>query len=454
MSDGGKRYPAGEVRDDFVPKEAYYARDFAELEADRLWPFVWQVACRLEEIPQVGDFVIYDIVDESILVVRTGEDSVRAFHNVCPHRGRRLADRCGSVERFTCPFHGWQFALDGRNVRVVDREDWAGCLDDEDIRLSEVRCDHWGGFVFVNMDADAEPLADFLAPLPEYCARFEFEKLRFRWYKTVVIPANWKTVLGFFNEFYHVQQAHPQLLEFTNDYSRSGGFGRHSQIWFDAEGAMPFSRSPRLPKAPEPPMKEHIVAFAEHYNVALKAMLSERNYAAAMRVRDEVPADTPPLETLARWVEFQVEAAIADGAGWPGELTPDYIERSGLDWHVFPNTIFLHGMVDGVLWYRMRPNGRDPESSLFDIWSLVRYAPGKEPPLEREFHTDWRDGDFGLIFQQDFVNIPEVQKGYRSRGFRGERTNPVQERAISNFHRVLRRFLADPYDKPPVDRPR
>ena len=106
--------------------------------------------------------------------------------------------------------------------------------------------------------------------------------------------------------------------------------------------------------------------------------------------------------------------------------------------------------VDGVLWYRVRPNGHDPESCIFDIWSLVRYGPSQEPPLEREFYEDWRDGEWGLIFKQDFENISEVQKGFKSRGFKGERTNPVQERSISHFHRVLRQFLQDPYDKPPV----
>ncbi|MDA0339726.1 MAG: aromatic ring-hydroxylating dioxygenase subunit alpha [Proteobacteria bacterium] len=454
MIDGLTHYPVEEVRDDYVPKEPYFAKDFEALEAEKLWPFVWQIACRLEEIPEVGDYVTYDIVDDSVVVVRTAEDEIKAYHNVCPHRGRRLADGCGTVRQFVCPFHGWRYGLDGQNIKVIDKGDWGGCLDKEDIRLSDVKCDQWGGFVFINMDPDAESLIEFLAPMAEYCKKFEFEKLRYRWYKTVVMQANWKTVLGFFNEFYHVQQAHPQLLEFTNDYSKSGEFGRHAQMWFEADGAMPFSRSPRLPPRPEPPMKEHIVAFAEHYNAELRAMVTERNYAAAMRVRDEVSAETPPLETLAKWGEFHMEAAAADGSGWPVELTPGDIERSGLDWHVFPNTIFLHGLVDGVLWYRMRPNGRDPESCIFDVWSLVRYAPGKEPPLEKEFYADWRDGDWGMILEQDFENISEVQKGYHSRGFKGERTNPVQERAISNFHRVLRRFLHDPYDKPPVTRER
>jgi phenylpropionate dioxygenase-like ring-hydroxylating dioxygenase large terminal subunit len=434
-------YSPAEIRDDFVPKDVYFSKDFAELEAERLWPRVWQLACRLEEIPNVGDFVTYDIVDDSIIVVRTSASAVKAYHNVCPHRGRRLTEGCGHAEKFICRFHGWQYSLGGANIKVIDREDWGDCLKDEDIRLKDVRVDFWGGFVFINMDPDCEPLADFISPVDDYCSKFEFEKLRFRWYKTTIVPANWKAVLEFFNEFYHVQQTHQQLLPFTNDYSNSDGFGRHSAMWYPATGALPLSRSPRLPPKEEPDFRQYVLRFVETFNRDLKAMVTERNYLATQRLREEVPASAPPLEVMNKWVQFQIEAAMADGSGWPEGLTAEYIDRSKLDWHVFPNTIYLHGFVDGVLWYRARPNGRDPESSIFDVWSLQRYGPGKAPPLQREFYPNWKEGDWPLIFRQDFANLAEVQKGLRSRGFTGSRPNPVQERAITHFHRTLREFV-------------
>jgi hypothetical protein len=108
--------------------------------------------------------------------------------------------------------------------------------------------------------------------------------------------------------------------------------------------------------------------------------------------------------------------------------------------------VFLH-WPDGVLAYRARPDGDDPDSCIYDIWSLVRFAPGSEPPLEREFYygnNDWNTNvveNFGLILSQDFQNMGEVQRGMKSRGFRGSRTNPLQESTISNFHRVLRDYL-------------
>jgi phenylpropionate dioxygenase-like ring-hydroxylating dioxygenase large terminal subunit len=127
-------YSPAEVRDDFVPKEDFYDPAFAAAEAEHLWPKVWQIACRLEEIPRAGDYYTYEILTDSIIVVRTGagDSDVKAYHNVCPHRGTQLTQGCGHTRQFVCPFHGWRFGLDGRNVKVVDRHDWGDSLKDED----------------------------------------------------------------------------------------------------------------------------------------------------------------------------------------------------------------------------------------------------------------------------------------------------------------------------------
>ena len=437
------KFPPNAVRDDFIPKEAYFSLEFAALEAEYLWPRVWQTACRLEELPGVGDFVVYDILDDSIIVVRTSPTEVRAFHNVCPHRGRRLLNGTGRATQFKCRFHGWAYGLDGQNKLIIDKEDWGGCLSSEDTSLTPVKVGLWGGWVFINMDPDSEPLETYLQPLSRYVEKFEFEKLRYKWYKSVIMPANWKLALEFFNEFYHVQQAHPQVLTFTKDYSKSDGFGRHGMMWFAEEGAVPLGRSPRLPAKDEPDFRNLVLDFVDKYFIGLDAMVTQRSYDAAQRLRDEVSADASAEEVLTKWAEFQVEAAHEDGSGWPAELTAEYINRSGLDWHMFPNAIFLHGTIDGVLWYRSRPNGKDPESCIFDVFSLERYGEGKAPPLNREFYENWTDAEWPRIYEQDFVNIPEVQKGMRSRAFKGGRPNPVQERVVTHFQRMVREFIAE-----------
>ena len=438
-------YPSGEVRDDFIPKADFLDRRFHELEKEHLWPKVWQVACRASEISEPGDFIVYEIIDDSILVVRGGDGQVRAFHNVCPHRGTLLVEGSGNARQFVCPFHGWRFGNDGRCIKVIDRQDWGDCLTREDTDLAQVRVGLWGGLVWINMDPGCQPLEDFLAPMNTKCELFEFEKLHPVWYKSIVVEANWKTVLGAFTEFYHVQTTHAQMLTYTNDYSISRAMGRHGWISYTGGTGLPVGRSPRLPPKDVPDYREYLFEYADQFKNDLGAMQTDRAYQATQRLRTEVAADAPPAEVAGKWGQFIYEAAIASGAGWPDGLTPEYIAESGFDWHVFPNTVFLHPAIEAVLWYRFRPHGDDHTRCMMDVWSLERFAPGTEPEVTHEIYEDWRDGDFPLIYRQDFLNIPRVQRGMKSRGFKASRPSPIQERAVSHFHRTLRRFLADPH---------
>src|SRR3546814_4142454 len=127
-----QRFPTAEVTPNFIPKDDQSNPEFARLEAERLWPYVWQIACRLEEIPDIGNFVTYDIMDESIIVVRSSETEIKAFHNVCPHRGRQLTEGCGRAKLFKCRLHGWEFNLDCTNKLVIDRKDFGNYFSDED----------------------------------------------------------------------------------------------------------------------------------------------------------------------------------------------------------------------------------------------------------------------------------------------------------------------------------
>ena len=106
--------------------EAYVSPEYAAAERERLWPKVWQHACRLEDIPEVGDYVTYDIADDTILVVRSDPETISAFYNVCVHRGKRLAQGCGRVQEFMCTYHAWKYNLKGECTRVLNPEDWGG----------------------------------------------------------------------------------------------------------------------------------------------------------------------------------------------------------------------------------------------------------------------------------------------------------------------------------------
>ena len=113
--------------DGFVPKARYTTAAFADLELDRLWPRVWQIACRTRRSRAPGDFVEYTIGDETIVIVCGTDGALHAFFNACLHRGRRLVDGSGTCADGTirCPYHGWCYGLDGRVVAVPDRDDFA-----------------------------------------------------------------------------------------------------------------------------------------------------------------------------------------------------------------------------------------------------------------------------------------------------------------------------------------
>jgi phenylpropionate dioxygenase-like ring-hydroxylating dioxygenase large terminal subunit len=144
--------------------EPYICPQYARSERDKLWLKVWQMACREEEIPNVGDYYVYEILDQSVIVVRIGEDEIIAHHNACRHRGRKLLEGCGRATHFHCPYHGWQWSLQGENTHVLNAEHWNGALDAQRLRLKSVKVARWAGFVFINFDPDCAPFSQHLRP--------------------------------------------------------------------------------------------------------------------------------------------------------------------------------------------------------------------------------------------------------------------------------------------------
>src|SRR5580700_6344631 len=162
-----------------IPKQRYYDPDFYALEAELFWPRVWQMACRLEEIPRAGDFVEYQILDQSVIVVRTDDLGVQAFHNACRHRGVRVVEGRGTCEGgFTCPFHGWCYGLDGKNTFVSKARTFAEHnLQREDLDLRPVRCEVWGGCAWINLDDGAPPLRPCIEPFASIFDAWKVESL-------------------------------------------------------------------------------------------------------------------------------------------------------------------------------------------------------------------------------------------------------------------------------------
>lgn len=417
-----------------IPKVRYTSPEFARLELDRVWGRVWQIACREEELPEPGDFVEYQIGDQSILVVRGDDGGIAAFHNACLHRGTRLAAGTGCfAEGFVqCRYHAWRYALDGRLTEVVDAHEFSDLP--EGLRLAGVQVDTWGGFVFVNPDPGAEPLLEFLDPLPALLAPYRLEDLRFRAQLSTVLPANWKSVVDAFNESYHVQGTHPQILAWTDDVSIAyEQLGKHARYGRLAGARRQLRPSPRLGLGEDEYDEGEILA-------ALVAGLGGAFLADERALVDELrTADLPKGELLPAYQARRLQLLAARGLDVSG-FEPDQM-TSAEDVYCFPNVVGPIYPGSAIL-FRARPYGLDPDRAIHDTWVLEWPRPG-EPRREivRREVADWTERDWGEITNQDYANMAEVQIGMKSAGFDGLRLNPRQEANLLHMHRVIDGYL-------------
>jgi phenylpropionate dioxygenase-like ring-hydroxylating dioxygenase large terminal subunit len=407
----------------------YISRDYVLAEREKLWPEVWQVACRQEDLPAAGDYLEYLSGDQSILLVRSAPGRIQAFHNVCLHRGTRLKSGCGSATELRCMFHAWCWNLDGTNKEITDPHDFPG-LRPGDLTLPEVKVGQWGGFVFINMNPEAGSLEDYLGPVPELFARFRLEAMQVQSHRRSVIAANWKVPLDNFNESYHVVGLHPQQLPFIDDTNVTyATAGIHS-----TEHCRSGIASARLNGS----LDEDMV---------LDAMLDARRstYHQGNEEKREqfsaMAALTVPQGRTARDVVIELKRARlkAVGQDTSGHPDSDLIDGHGL--HLFPNVVMFMSYGEAFI-VRTRPNGGDPDSCIAEIINLDFPGPGEQRGRPQVTHVaDPDTHDWGLVIQQDLKCFKEVQTGLHSRGFPGIRLARYQELRIRHMHENLERYV-------------
>jgi phenylpropionate dioxygenase-like ring-hydroxylating dioxygenase large terminal subunit len=428
-----------------VPVEAYLSPEYALAEQNLLWRKVWQQACRVEELPEIGSYLTYDILSDSLLIVRTASDRIDAYHNVCSHRGRRLVDvplgahnASGKKLTFVCGFHGWAYDAHGRCTHVPAEDNWGGALNDERTRLGQVNVDTWGGWVWINLDPECEPLRDYLNPAADMLDPFELQNQRCRWRKWIVLECNWKVALEAFNETYHVATTHPEFMEFGDFTGWGKAQGRHSHIGYDAPKGLEENKGKlRLGAGSDPRVSTaelQTYTWREVNTNTTKTMVD-----AALRLEDELPEGTPANKVLRHWLE----AARADdekrGVFWP-KVDPEHVGRSGTNWQIFPNFLIGHA-VNNMLCYRARPYELgNPGKCIFEAAVYELYPPGDEPAAEWEY-VPLGDPRWGSVLPQDFANMTAVQQGMRNGGFRGTMPNPKAEQAVTSLHRNLARYM-------------
>jgi phenylpropionate dioxygenase-like ring-hydroxylating dioxygenase large terminal subunit len=417
-----------------VTTDRYASREYHERERALLWMRVWQVAGRVDELTAAGDWKEHRIFDQSYVIVRGKDGKIRGFVNACRHRGNLLCQGGkGHAPRFTCPYHLWSYGLAGRLLAVTS-PDVVGPIDKGAHALLQVPVDCFAGFIFVNPDPNAPPLADFLGDeVAELLAPYHLEEmvpvgLNVR----ESLDCNWKVVMDAFQEGYHVQGIHPQLLRAYDDSKeRYSFFGDHSV----ATG--PFGAS-------------NLTAFGPEHQVE--------------GIR-ELPATFPGVaEVLPRFEELVGSHRDGDGTlNFPEGITArsllqqamrESLTNKGLDvsrltdnqmsdnqfYLLFPNFFLTIHAGEGVFISSVPHPDGDPNSC---IWHVVNYQ--WLPPQEREAQRaelidEPKDFKYFLALQQDYDQMQRQQKGLRNRTLK-YMTLARQEVRLAHYHSALDSWL-------------
>ncbi len=215
--------PTPDPLDDMsLPGWLYFDPEFFEAEKKAFLRASPQIVCHESEITEPGEWRTLDYLDESVIVIRGDDGQVRAFSNVCRHRGSRLVDGTGGCAKvLTCPYHAWSYARDGRLVGVPHRQEYPG-LEIDKVSLFPVALENWRGFLFVTLEPGLPSVAEMMAPYEEEVAPYRFEDLRVLG-RITIRPRhlNWKTIADNYSDHLHIPVGHPGLTRL---------FGRNYRI--------------------------------------------------------------------------------------------------------------------------------------------------------------------------------------------------------------------------------
>ena len=198
-----------------LPPGIYHDKDVFQLEVERLFYRGWICAGRTAEIPEPGDYICIDVVDEPIIVVRQKDMSVRALPNVCLHRNSRLLDGCGHVSRITCPYHSWTYNVDGQLIGAPFMQRTSG-FDTKNFRLQPLPCEVWEGFIYVSLNESAASISTALQGLLPQIEDFRIGDYVHVHDQQEVWNTNWKCLVENFMDVYHLHRVHAETF---NKYS-------------------------------------------------------------------------------------------------------------------------------------------------------------------------------------------------------------------------------------------
>lgn len=417
--------------DEDVGYERYYDQAWFDTEIEKLWKRTWQWVCREEHIPEPGDYYVYEVGYLSFIVVRQPDMGVKAFWNACMHRATKLraAEGAGSANELRCRFHGWVYGLDGRLEQVPCPWDFPH-VTTEKFSLAEVRVDRWGGFIFINPDDEAPPLADYLAPIPEHFARWDLADRYVELHLAKELPCNWKAAIEAFLESYHTFETHPQLLTGVGDANvQYDVYSNHVTRFVAVLGV----NSPHL----EQPLTEQ--QLVDQMLVGDRSVLGD-----ALKVREGETART----VMSRYLR----KALGDkyGSDLSGFSDSEIIDT--IEYCLFPNTVLFPSLSLPMV-YRFRPIENDPNRTLFELLFLRPVPDGGERPppaemvrvAEEESYAvvPGMDPDFAHVYDQDTDNLRSQQQGFRASKKRGATLGNYQEVQIRHLEQTVDKYLGN-----------
>ncbi|MFK8031839.1 MAG: SRPBCC family protein [Gammaproteobacteria bacterium] len=418
---------------DVYDPSRYYSREFMDKETRDLWPRVWLLAGVASDIPEDGDYFVFEVGAEQIIVVRQDDDSIAAFYNSCPHRGNRVClNHSGTAGSFTCPFHGWRFGIDGKLQEISDEKTFDPRVVAHRPGLTEVRCDSVGGIVFINMDGKAPPLVEYLGLPPGYIEQYEVENMRVVHHVKSAWKANWKIGVDAFYETYHLPHVHPQTQGVMEDFSQNDLYPNGASRMI-----VPIC------------VKSHRMEDQD----------SVDPYQAAMMI--EAGMDPATFSGTAADVRAAVQVAKRERAKKLGLTHYDNFTDGQLtdSWAtgLFPNVqMGMH--PEGVFIMRFLPHSHDPEQFYYE--TMILYRPVDDPDYNVPAWMGLPEGtdcsgetrpdvihvplgespNLGEVLDQDAELLPVQQQGVRSRGFRGALFGD-QEQRVRHFEAEVERYV-------------
>ncbi|MBW2401731.1 MAG: aromatic ring-hydroxylating dioxygenase subunit alpha [Deltaproteobacteria bacterium] len=471
-----------------VPVERYFSKEFHDIEVEKLWKRVWQMACHQDDIPDVGDYLAYSIAHLNFLIVRSGPDEIKAYHNACPHRGRLLRESRGKRAKvLRCAFHGWAWNLDGSINEIPCRWDFP-YLKDEEVSLHEVKVGRWSGFVFINPDPDAEPLEDYLGNLSDQFTLLPYEQRYKSAHVAKLLRCNWKVAQEAFSEAYHVVATHPQIMGGIGDANtKYDVFGNYSRA-MSGNG----TPSPHIAKNPPAPLEGALLYKKLRH--PLSGHIYERRDDGLVCVTDH-DGHISIFKEDATWIEGPITQAdpnmcdwiggkqlpMADSVPGPGngELPPgknlrevmaaparealrktlgDQVDNisdaellDSIYLTVFPN-FHPWGSFNQIV-YRFRPYGDNPDQCIQECMYFSPAPPGKPRPPAAPIHwlgfdDDWVEapelGMLAKVFNQDVYNMPHVQAGLKAMVQPFVMFADYGETKPRHFHELLEKWVTKP----------